>query len=148
MAGWQGNALVQTPTLDGLAREGAVLHRHYASPNCSPSRRALLTGRMPAAVPGFETLGAEGYMDERLVTLADMLKGAGYATHAVRRSGAHGMAAPGTRRGRSLARGELALSHDAAPCAGGQVALRHGHDVAAAHAARLPLLFRHALRGG
>lgn len=36
-----------TPTLDGLAARGVSFDRAYALPSCSPSRSALLTGRMP-----------------------------------------------------------------------------------------------------
>ena len=45
--GYSGNALAHTPTLDALAEAGVVLSRHYASPSCSPSRIALLSGRYP-----------------------------------------------------------------------------------------------------
>ena len=41
--------IVQAPNLDRLAREGVVFERAYcASPLCTPSRAALLTGRLPS----------------------------------------------------------------------------------------------------
>src|SRR3954469_545976 len=47
-AGYTGNAVVRTPAMDRLAREGARLDRFYvASPLCSPSRAALLSGLYP-----------------------------------------------------------------------------------------------------
>ena len=47
-AGILGDAQVQTPTFDFLAREGALFHHAYtASPSCSPSRASILTGRYP-----------------------------------------------------------------------------------------------------
>ena len=41
-----GDPVVQTPTLDRLAREGVLFeHAYAASPSCTPSRAALLTGQ-------------------------------------------------------------------------------------------------------
>lgn len=46
--GCYGNTSVRTPNLDKLAAEGVRFTRAYvASPQCSPSRGALLTGRVP-----------------------------------------------------------------------------------------------------
>jgi arylsulfatase B len=42
--GYQGGT-VPTPNIDRLAAEGVVLERFYASPMCSATRAALLTGR-------------------------------------------------------------------------------------------------------
>jgi leishmanolysin-like peptidase len=44
--GWV-NPSIRTPTLDALALGGVVLHRMYVFCYCSPSRGALLTGRLP-----------------------------------------------------------------------------------------------------
>ena len=44
--GFRGS-LIQTPSLDALAREGAEFERFYATPTCSPTRAALHTGRDP-----------------------------------------------------------------------------------------------------
>ncbi len=38
---------IETPSLDRLAAEGAQLDRFYATPICSPTRAALMTGRDP-----------------------------------------------------------------------------------------------------
>jgi len=46
--GFMGSAIVQTPNLDRLAREGAVFRNAYAAASlCRPSLRALLTGLHP-----------------------------------------------------------------------------------------------------
>jgi arylsulfatase A-like enzyme len=45
--GYHGEETIQTPSLDRLAREGAQLDRFYATPICSPTRAALMTGRDP-----------------------------------------------------------------------------------------------------
>src|SRR4051812_33226162 len=43
------NDLIQTPNLDRLCREGMRFANAYAaSPRCTPSRAALLTGKSPA----------------------------------------------------------------------------------------------------
>lgn len=47
-AGAYGDRAVETPTFDGLAREGMLFTNAYcASPSCSPSRASVLTGRYP-----------------------------------------------------------------------------------------------------
>lgn len=52
--GFLGSTLGATPNLDALASRGAVLKRAYAaSPEPSPARAAILTGRWPNAM-GFE----------------------------------------------------------------------------------------------
>ncbi len=71
-----------TPHLDSLARRGTRFTQFYvAAPVCSPSRAALLTGRYPqrAGVPGNVGLGKSGMPAEQ-VTMAEMLKTAGYRT--------------------------------------------------------------------
>jgi hypothetical protein len=45
-----GSIASATPHLDGLAARGTVLHRMYGFHYCSPSRSALLSGRLPAHV--------------------------------------------------------------------------------------------------
>lgn len=85
-----GNRKVETPHLDRLAREGVLLTSFYdASPICSSSRAAFLTGRFPAEI-GFvgitatreknAALGQADWLDPKLPTIARMLRDAGYAT--------------------------------------------------------------------
>jgi arylsulfatase A-like enzyme len=46
--GVYGNALIRTPRIDRIAREGIRFTQSYAAANvCTPSRAGLLTGRMP-----------------------------------------------------------------------------------------------------
>lgn len=47
-AGIYGDEVIQTPNFDRIAREGALFDNAYcASPSCSPSRAAILTGQYP-----------------------------------------------------------------------------------------------------
>ena len=49
--GCYGNNVIQTPNLDQLAAEGMRFTRAYASsPQCSPSRTSIFTGRYPHEV--------------------------------------------------------------------------------------------------
>jgi arylsulfatase A-like enzyme len=78
-----GSATIATPRLDRMAREGVRFTEGYAaSPFCSPSRAALLTGRLPArcGVP-YVLFPAEHHgLPEAELTLAELLRTRGYAT--------------------------------------------------------------------
>ncbi|MEN3942893.1 sulfatase [Prosthecobacter sp. SYSU 5D2] len=78
-----GSKVISTPRLDRLAQEGVRFTDFYvASPFCSPSRAALLTGRLPArcGVPYVLFPTEHTGLPPEEVTLAEMLKPAGYAT--------------------------------------------------------------------
>src|SRR5688572_25650249 len=83
--GIQGGKAVPTPHLDKLARSGVRCTSGYVSaPYCSPSRAGLLTGRYQTRF-GHEFnphVGPEGKLGLPLdqVTLAQLLRSAGYAT--------------------------------------------------------------------
>ena len=71
-----------TPNIDQLAAQGLRLTNFNVEPECTPSRSALMTGRMPIrsglAVP-VATGGASG-LSPWEVTMAELLKAAGYRT--------------------------------------------------------------------
>jgi arylsulfatase A len=77
---------IATPNLDRMAQEGMRFTQSYsASPVCSPSRAALMTGRypnrygIPRIIDPAETYG----IPDSETTMAQMLKSAGYATMCV-----------------------------------------------------------------
>ena len=93
----QGNLRLDTPRLDALARQGVRFTSAYsASPVCSPTRGALITGLAPARLhitqhgkdgPSFwpkdrpvQPPAAEHVLPLKTITLAERLKEAGYAT--------------------------------------------------------------------
>ncbi|MEM9141470.1 MAG: sulfatase [Bacteroidota bacterium] len=78
-----GHPTIKTPNLDRMATEGMKFTSFYAaSPKCSASRYALLTGRLPARTGFPAVLGPRQdlgiHPSER--TLSEGLKKAGYAT--------------------------------------------------------------------
>jgi arylsulfatase A-like enzyme len=77
--GFNGNKIIQTPHLDAMAANGLTFSRFYAAaPVCSPTRGSCLTGRHPFryGIPFANT----GHMKPQEETLAEILKGQGYAT--------------------------------------------------------------------
>lgn len=73
-----------TPTIDDLANEGIKLSRYYSMHMCTPARSALLTAKYPAHVGmQFETIkpNSEWGLPTSEVTLANMFKSNGFATH-------------------------------------------------------------------
>ena len=99
--GWRdlacmGSKFYDTPHIDRLAAEGMLFTDAYANaPNCAPSRACLMSGQYTPR-HGVFTVGAPNrgraalrrliavenktVLDERFVTMAESLKGAGYRT--------------------------------------------------------------------
>jgi arylsulfatase len=74
---------IHTPHLDRMAEDGIRFTDFYsASAVCSPSRAALLTGRYPlrVGVPRVLDPNDTSGLSRSETTIAEMLKGAGYAT--------------------------------------------------------------------
>jgi len=77
---FHGNALIETPALDRLARESTRFDNFMVCPLCSMTRATLLTGRYNLRTGcASVTRGLESVRPEE-VTIAEVLKRAGYAT--------------------------------------------------------------------
>ena len=82
---------IETPNLDRLAYAGIRFTDFHSAPACSPTRAMLLTGTdhhiagigtmLEVAVPAFRGApGYEGYLNDRVVALPELLRDAGYLT--------------------------------------------------------------------
>ncbi|MEX0332407.1 MAG: sulfatase [Puniceicoccaceae bacterium] len=75
------NPKVYTPNLDALAATGATFGKHYVTPQCTPTRVALLTGRFPGRFgPQATQANVTPAFPLGTPTLASMFKEAGYST--------------------------------------------------------------------
>jgi len=83
---------IDTPNLDRLAMDGVRFSDFHTAPTCSPTRAMLLTGTdhhlaglgnmAEALSPNQKNQpGYEGYLNSRVVTLAELLRDAGYHTY-------------------------------------------------------------------
>ncbi len=83
---------IETPNLDALAAHGVMFSDFHVSVSCSPTRSMLLSGtdnHLAGLGNMGETLapvqrgkpGYEGYLNNRVVSLAEVLRGGGYHTY-------------------------------------------------------------------
>tara|TARA_B110000046_G_scaffold186011_1_gene231337 strand:- start:8171 stop:9637 length:1467 start_codon:yes stop_codon:yes gene_type:complete len=77
--GFNGNKVIQTPNLDQMANDGAILTNfHAGAPVCSPTRGSFLTGRHPHRYGVF--WANIGHLPKEEITLSEILQTKGYAT--------------------------------------------------------------------
>lgn len=78
-----GHPVIKTPNIDGLAAAGLTLKNYYASSAlCSPSRAALLTGRLPyrTGIKSWIPDRSGVFLRREELTLAEVLLEQGYQT--------------------------------------------------------------------
>jgi arylsulfatase len=80
---------ISTPNLDALANDGKILTNYHTNPVCSPARVSFLTG-VDNHIGGIGTMyeniapnqvgkpGYETYINDKVVTVAELLRDAGY----------------------------------------------------------------------
>lgn len=83
---------IPTPTLDSLRTEGKLFTNFHTLPTCSPTRSVLMTG-VDNHLNGLGTMvevmaenqkgkpGYEGYLNDNVVTIPQLLKDSGYHTY-------------------------------------------------------------------
>jgi arylsulfatase A-like enzyme len=91
-AGFTGQDRIRTPNIDRIAAEGMVFTQFYAgAPVCTPSRSCLMTGLHT----GHTFSNRNGFaMRPSEPTVAEVLSGAGYATHFIGKWGLGGSYMP------------------------------------------------------
>jgi choline-sulfatase len=73
-----GHRVVRAPTMRALAAKGVVFEQAYCNaPLCSPSRHAMMTGRLPSVIGAYDN-AAE--LPSAVPTFAHYLRSAGYRT--------------------------------------------------------------------
>jgi len=78
---------IQTPNLNGLAADGLRFTQFYNTARCCPTRACLLTGLYPHQAGVGHMMNDTGYpayrgnLNEQCVTIAEVLRGAGYDTY-------------------------------------------------------------------
>lgn len=78
--GAHGNPVLKTPNLDRLRAEGRRFTDFHVSPTCSPTRSALMTGRHEFKNGVTHTIFERERLAPGAVTVAEVLKAAGYRT--------------------------------------------------------------------
>lgn len=82
---------IRTPNIDAIAKKGVRFNNFHTTPVCSPTRAEFLTGvdHHQTGIGNFPELrqdnqidkpGYEGYLTDRVVTIAERLKDSGYKT--------------------------------------------------------------------
>jgi arylsulfatase/arylsulfatase A len=74
-----GNPYTQTPNIDRVGT-GARMTRSCSGPLCTPARASIMTGRHPFRTRAFDTYCGRTTMDPDEITVAQVLRDAGYRT--------------------------------------------------------------------
>ena len=77
---FHGNQLIKTPVIDAFANQSVRFDNFYVSPVCAPTRSSLMTGRYSLRTGIRDTYNGGAIMAPSEVTMAEVLKEAGYET--------------------------------------------------------------------
>lgn len=78
--GITGNPHIKTPQIDKFAKESISFNNFCVSPVCAPTRSSLMTGRYSLRTGVHDTYNGGANMATSEITIAEMLKTAGYKT--------------------------------------------------------------------
>ena len=78
--GFHGNPVIQTPNMDKLARSSVRFSDFHVNPFCSPTRAALMTGRMSDRTGVTSTNFQRNYLRRDEVLMPEYFKASGYRT--------------------------------------------------------------------
>ena len=78
--GAHGNTMIHTPNMDTLHKQSVRLTDFHVDPTCSPTRAALMSGRYSTRTGVWHTIMGRSLMRTEEVTIAEVLKKAGYRT--------------------------------------------------------------------
>jgi arylsulfatase len=78
--GCTGNPIIKTPHIDAFATNSVRFSNFHVSPTCAPTRCALMTGRHEFRSGVTHTIMERERMSLKAVTIAQVLKSAGYHT--------------------------------------------------------------------
>ena len=83
--GCYGQDSIRTPNIDKMASQGMKFTQHYSgAPVCAPARSVLMTGLHTGHTPSRGNMEVDPYgqfpIPDETVTIAELLKEAGYAT--------------------------------------------------------------------
>jgi arylsulfatase A-like enzyme len=78
--GVTGNPILRTPNVDAMAARSGSMENFYVHPVCAPTRACLMTGRYNYRTRAIDTYVGRAMMEPEEVTIAEMLRDAGYAT--------------------------------------------------------------------
>lgn len=78
--GINGNSIIKTPVIDRFAKQSSRFSDFHVSPVCAPTRSSLMTGRYSLRTGIRDTYNGGATMATSEITIAEILKQAGYAT--------------------------------------------------------------------
>src|SRR5215207_2059665 len=111
--GCYGQTKIRTPRIDRLAAEGMKFTEFYAGANvCAPSRSVLMTG-LHTGHTAVRNNGLLRHLYDEDVTVAEVMKGAGYATGGFGKWGLGRETTPGvaTKQGFDVWFGQYSQTH-------------------------------------